>query len=74
VTIVEAQGLLGTFDDSLRAYALKKLMQAGVEIIEKVRIMWIPDVFLVHESWLSNGSSHLFFMFFCLQGHPGCGF
>ncbi len=37
VTIVEAQGLLGTFDESLRAYALSKLHKQGVEIIEKVR-------------------------------------
>ena len=37
VTIVEAMQLLGSFDSSLRDYAIKKLKSADVRIIEKVQ-------------------------------------
>ena len=42
VTIVEAMQLLGSFDSSLRDYAIKKLKSADVRIIEKVQTSTMP--------------------------------
>ena len=57
LTIVEAMSILGSFDAALRDYALKKLRDAGVRIIEKVKRSW--RLILKNSlEWTPPGISH----------------